>query len=224
KLDSKEGVNDLYKIPKARERRRKDLGNVRYIKDEGGQTIVREEDIRKIWGEYFCSLFNESRPEGSKVRSLSPLLPQDCYYSRINQRGETRSVKMPDEWRLSEVIPIYKNKEDVQACGNYMGIKLLSHTMKLWERVNERRLRRETREKTKRLAYGFPRSLMDMKELRLSDDMTFDRNAWRDRIRTSRLVALRAGRSPFSLLLLCHSFCFALPFALPLVSAPVALS
>ncbi|GJZ95526.1 hypothetical protein Tco_0667860 [Tanacetum coccineum] len=26
----------------------------------------------------------------------------------------------------------------------------------------------------------------DMKELRLSEDMTFDRNAWRDRIRTSR--------------------------------------
>ncbi|GKD69888.1 retrovirus-related pol polyprotein LINE-1, partial [Tanacetum coccineum] len=55
------------------------------------------------------------------------------------------SAKMPDEWRLSEVIPIYKNKGDVQACSNYRGIKLLSHTMKLWERVIERRLRRETR-------------------------------------------------------------------------------
>nr|GEV21129.1 hypothetical protein [Tanacetum cinerariifolium] len=46
KLDSKEGANDIYKIAKARERRR-DLGNVRCIKDEGGRTIVREEDIRK---------------------------------------------------------------------------------------------------------------------------------------------------------------------------------
>ncbi|GJS00135.1 retrovirus-related pol polyprotein LINE-1 [Tanacetum coccineum] len=52
---------------------------------------------------------------------------------------------MPEEWRLSEVIPIYKNKGDAQACSNYRGIKLLSHTMKLWERVIERRLRRETR-------------------------------------------------------------------------------
>ncbi|GJX32437.1 retrovirus-related pol polyprotein LINE-1, partial [Tanacetum coccineum] len=52
---------------------------------------------------------------------------------------------MPDEWRLSEVIPIYKNKGDVQACSNYRGIKLLSHTIKLWERVIEKRLRRETR-------------------------------------------------------------------------------
>ncbi|GJZ32300.1 retrovirus-related pol polyprotein LINE-1 [Tanacetum coccineum] len=86
KLDSKEGANDIYKIVKARERRRRDLGNVRNIKDEGGRTIVREEDIRKRWGEYFCSLFNECRPEGSEVGSSSPLLPQDYYYSRINQR------------------------------------------------------------------------------------------------------------------------------------------
>nr|GFD03047.1 retrovirus-related Pol polyprotein LINE-1 [Tanacetum cinerariifolium] len=52
---------------------------------------------------------------------------------------------MPDEWRLSEVIPIYKNKGDAQAYSNYRGIKLLSHTMKLWERVIEKRLRRESR-------------------------------------------------------------------------------
>nr|GEW52010.1 hypothetical protein [Tanacetum cinerariifolium] len=54
------------------------------------------------------------------------------------------SAKMPDEWRLSEVIPLYKNKGDAQACSNYRGIKLLSHTMKLWERVIERRLRTKT--------------------------------------------------------------------------------
>nr|GFD18580.1 protein RAE1 [Tanacetum cinerariifolium] len=46
KLDSKEGANDIYKIAKARERRKRDLGNVRYIKDEGSQTIVRDEDSR----------------------------------------------------------------------------------------------------------------------------------------------------------------------------------
>nr|GEX16885.1 polyprotein, putative [Tanacetum cinerariifolium] len=36
---------------------------------------------------------------------------------------------------------------------------------------------------------------MDMKELCLSEDMTSDRNAWRDRIRISRLVAFLADRS-----------------------------
>nr|GEU46357.1 hypothetical protein [Tanacetum cinerariifolium] len=63
-----------------------------------------------------------------------------CLFNKIFS-----SSKMPEEWRLSKVIPIYKNKGDAQACSNYRGIKLLSHTMKLWERVIERRLRRETR-------------------------------------------------------------------------------
>nr|GFC23539.1 3-oxoacyl-[acyl-carrier-protein] synthase III, chloroplastic [Tanacetum cinerariifolium] len=39
------------------------------------------------------------------------------------------------------------------------------------------------------------RLTMDMKELRLSEDMTSDRNAWRDRIRISRLVAFLEDRS-----------------------------
>jgi len=50
---------------------------------------------------------------------------------------------MPREWRLSTIIPLYKNKGDIQDCKNYRGIKLLSHTMKSWERVIERRLRKD---------------------------------------------------------------------------------
>lgn len=55
-----------------------------------------------------------------------------------------RSNKMPDEWRESILVPIFKNKEDIQSCSNYRGIKLMSHTMKLWKRVIEHRLRRVT--------------------------------------------------------------------------------
>jgi hypothetical protein len=51
---------------------------------------------------------------------------------------------MSDEWRRSTIILIYKNKGDIQNCANYRGVKLMSHTMKLWERVIERRLRKET--------------------------------------------------------------------------------
>ena len=51
--------------------------------------------------------------------------------------------KMPEEWRKSVLVPIFKNKGDVQCCSNYRGIKLISHSMKIWERVVEARLRRE---------------------------------------------------------------------------------
>ena len=55
-----------------------------------------------------------------------------------------RSNKMPEEWRRSILVPIFKNKGDVQSCTNYHGIRLMSHTMKLLERVIEHRIRRVT--------------------------------------------------------------------------------
>ncbi|GJW30143.1 retrovirus-related pol polyprotein LINE-1 [Tanacetum coccineum] len=186
KLDSKEGANDIFRIVKAQERRRRDLGEICFIKDEEGRTIIDEEEIKKRWGEYFSSLFNAMEREGHKDGVGPSRQPHpECYYSRINQAkvrtalrkmGRNKavgpdqipieawrslgdegifwltslfnkiftSVKMPEEWRLNEVIPILKNKDDAQVYSNYRGIKLLSHTMKLWERVIERRLRRET--------------------------------------------------------------------------------
>ncbi|KAK3548620.1 hypothetical protein QTP70_015565, partial [Hemibagrus guttatus] len=52
------------------------------------------------------------------------------------------SERMPEEWRRSVLVPIFKNKGDVQSCSNYRGIKLMSQTMKVWERVVEARLRK----------------------------------------------------------------------------------
>jgi len=52
-----------------------------------------------------------------------------------------RSEHMPDDWRMSTLTPIFKQKGDHMDCANYRGIKLLSHTMKLWERILESRLR-----------------------------------------------------------------------------------
>ena len=48
---------------------------------------------------------------------------------------------MPKEWRRSVLIPIYKNKGEAQYCRSYRGITLMSHTMKIGERIIEARLR-----------------------------------------------------------------------------------
>ena len=63
------------------------------------------------------------------------------------------SERVPEEWRDSVLIPIFKNKGDVQSCSNYRGIKLISHTMKLWERIVEKRLRSDL--KFSNQQYGF---------------------------------------------------------------------
>ena len=61
--------------------------------------------------------------------------------------------RMPEEWRRSVLIPIYKNKRDPQCCGNYRGIKLRSHTMKVCEKIIEARLR--NRVEISKQQYGF---------------------------------------------------------------------
>ncbi|KAH1266713.1 LINE-1 retrotransposable element ORF2 protein [Glycine max] len=72
-----------------------------------------------------------------------------------------RSKRMPEEWRRSTLVPIYKNKGDIQNCANYRGIKLMSHTMKLWERVIERRLRKETQVTENQFGFMPGRSTME---------------------------------------------------------------
>ena len=44
----------------------------------------------------------------------------------------------------SVIVAIYKEKGDMQDCGNYRGIKLMSHTMMIRERIIVRRFREET--------------------------------------------------------------------------------
>ena len=51
--------------------------------------------------------------------------------------------QMPEEWKKSEIVPIYKLKGDPLECGNFRGIcKLLEHGMKIFETIVERRLRK----------------------------------------------------------------------------------
>jgi hypothetical protein len=73
-----------------------------------------------------------------------------------------RSNKMPDEWRRCILVPIVKNKEDIQSYTNYRGIKLMSYTMKLWERVIEHRLRKLTTVPKNQFDFMSERSTMEV--------------------------------------------------------------
>ena len=69
--------------------------------------------------------------------------------------------KMPDEWRRSMLVPLNKGKEDIKECGNYRGIKLMSHTMKLWKSVIEARIRKEVTITEQQLGFMPGRSTTD---------------------------------------------------------------
>ena len=48
---------------------------------------------------------------------------------------------MPEEWKTSVVVSIFKGKGDVMDCGAYRGVKLLEHAMAIVERVLENSIR-----------------------------------------------------------------------------------
>ena len=55
--------------------------------------------------------------------------------------GIVKEVCIPEDWKSSVLLPIYKGKGDPMECGSYRGIKLLEHAMKVVERIFEHRIR-----------------------------------------------------------------------------------
>ena len=63
------------------------------------------------------------------------------------------SRRMPDEWKTSVIVPIFKGKGDVMSCRSYREVKLLEHGMKIVERVLEKRIR--TLVNLNKMQFGF---------------------------------------------------------------------
>ena len=47
--------------------------------------------------------------------------------------GTVKEGCIPEDWKSSMVLPIYKGKGDPMECGSYRGITLLEHAMKVAE-------------------------------------------------------------------------------------------
>ena len=202
RLNTKEGEKDIYRMARARDRKTRDFNQVKCIKDEREQLLVKEDEIRHRWQEYFDKLFNGEN-ENSTVCLDDSFDDTNRRFERRIQESEVkealkrmkgskamgpdgipikvwrclgdlaivwltklfnhicRSNKMPDEWKRSILVLIYKNKGDIQSCTNYRGIKLMSHTVKLWERVIEHRLRAITRVSMNQFGFMPGRSTME---------------------------------------------------------------
>ncbi|KAK6742828.1 hypothetical protein RB195_010222 [Necator americanus] len=58
-------------------------------------------------------------------------------FNKIVAEGRT-----PDVWQTSVTVPVWKGKRDIADCTSYRPIRLLCHTMKVFERALEARLRK----------------------------------------------------------------------------------
>nr|XP_043629755.1 uncharacterized protein LOC122601043 [Erigeron canadensis] len=176
KLDSKEGENEIFRIAKARERRRRDLGDVIFIKDESGRSIVKEGDIRKRWEEYFANLFNgrrSGRIEGGEVSTAHPNTRYDDDDAMRISQEEVR-IALKKMGRNKAVGPDQILVEAWRCLGD-VGISLLTSLFnKIWtsakmpeewrfseEKVIERRLRRVTKVAENQFGFMPGRSTME---------------------------------------------------------------
>jgi hypothetical protein len=57
----KEGENDIYRMAKSRERKTRDIIQVKCVKDVTERLLTKDKDIKNRWWEYFDKLFHEDR-------------------------------------------------------------------------------------------------------------------------------------------------------------------
>ena len=59
RLGTKEGEKDIYRMARVRERKKRDFNQAKCIKDEMEHLLLKEDEIRHLWQEYFDKLFND---------------------------------------------------------------------------------------------------------------------------------------------------------------------
>jgi hypothetical protein len=71
RLGTKEGEKDIYRMAKSRERKTRDIIQVKCIKDATERLLTKDENIKNRWREYFDKLFNEDSGSSSIELDIS---------------------------------------------------------------------------------------------------------------------------------------------------------
>ena len=70
RLDTKEGELDIYKLARAREKKTRDLNQVRCIKDKDRKVLATEKAVKDRWTCYFHNFFNEGHEMSTSLGEL----------------------------------------------------------------------------------------------------------------------------------------------------------
>jgi hypothetical protein len=71
RLGTKEGEKDIYRMAKSRERKTRDIIQVKCIKDATERLLTKDKDIKNRWREYFDKHFNEESESSSIELDIS---------------------------------------------------------------------------------------------------------------------------------------------------------
>ena len=74
-LETIEGQKKVYRIAKARDRNSKDFTHIKHMKDERGNVLYNDNEIKDRWKNYYEKLLNEENrriPSGDGLPSEGP--------------------------------------------------------------------------------------------------------------------------------------------------------
>jgi hypothetical protein len=89
-----EGENDIYRMAKSRERKTRNIIQVKCIKDEIERLLTKDEDIKNRWQEYFNKLFNKDSESSSIELDISSNDLNRQFMRRIQESEVKDALKM----------------------------------------------------------------------------------------------------------------------------------
>ncbi|KAL5130891.1 Craniofacial development protein 2 [Glycine soja] len=92
-LGTRDGERSIYRLAKGRERKTRDLDQVKCVKDEEGKVLVHEKDIKERWKAYFHNLFNDGYGYDSSSLDTREEDRNYKYYRRIQKQEVKEALK-----------------------------------------------------------------------------------------------------------------------------------
>jgi len=130
KLDTKELEKDIYRIARIRKRKTRDFCTLKYVKNEHHKVLVRHEEIKERWREYFDILFN-----GSSTQDLSDLTIQcqDMNCNNMRRISESEIKEALTRMKSRSVVGPNGIPIEVWRCLGEMGVRWLTNFFnKIW--------------------------------------------------------------------------------------------
>jgi hypothetical protein len=93
RFGTKEGKRDIYMMAKSRERKTRDIIQVKCIKNETKRLLTKDEDVKNRWWEYFDKLFNEDSGSSSIELDISSYDLNRQFMRRIQESEVKDALK-----------------------------------------------------------------------------------------------------------------------------------
>ncbi|KAH1214992.1 Craniofacial development protein 2 [Glycine max] len=141
-LGTRDGERSIYRLAKGRERKTRDLDQVKCVKDEEGKVLVHEKDIKERWKAYFHNLFNDGYGYDSSSLDTREEDRNYKYYRRIQKQEVKEALKRmsngkavgPDNIPI-EVWKTLGDRDDIVLLGESR--EELNERLETWRRALE---------------------------------------------------------------------------------------